>query len=53
MRVEASIQLPAPTTPIDDLPNIKADQIRTILYLGVRGNIRLPGNTGTTVDTYA
>ncbi len=53
MWVEGSIQLPVPTTPIDDLPIIKADQIREILYLGVRGNIRLPGHAGKTVDTYA
>jgi hypothetical protein len=53
MKVEASLQLPAPTTPIDDLPVIKADQIRNILYLGVRGNIRLPVDGGQTVDTYA
>ncbi len=56
MRVESSAQLPAPTTfaPIDELPVIKADQIRSILYLGVRGTVRPQADAGqTTVDTYA
>ena len=36
-----------------DLPIMKAEAIKAILYLGIRGDIRLePGNSHT-VDTYA
>jgi hypothetical protein len=35
-----------------DMPLIKADDIKTILYLGIKGAIKLDG-TKHAVDTYA
>ena len=36
-----------------DLPIIKADDIKTILYLGIKGEIKLDAGKKHTVDTYA
>ena len=36
-----------------DLPIIKADDIKTILYLGIKGEIKLDTGKKHTVDTYA
>ncbi len=36
----------------NDMPLIKADDIKSILYLGIKGEIKLEG-TKHTVDTYA
>lgn len=53
MKIE-SVALPSvPTTPIEELPVINAEQIKSILYLGIRGNVRLAVNAEHTVDTYA
>jgi len=41
------------STPIADMPLIKADDIKTILYLGMKGQIRLEPSTRHAVDTYA
>jgi hypothetical protein len=41
----------ATTTP--EMPLIKADDIKTILYLGIKGEIKLETGSKHTVDTYA
>lgn len=53
MKIE-SVALPSvPTTPIEEMPIIKAEEIRSILSLGLRGSVRPAENAGHTVDTYA
>jgi hypothetical protein len=53
MKVD-SIALPTvPNTQAAELPIIKADDIKTILYLGIRGEIMLGTGRKHTVDTYA
>jgi hypothetical protein len=53
MKVD-SIALPTvPITQTAELPIIKADDIKTILYLGIRGEIKLETGKKHTVDTYA
>ena len=37
----------------NELPIIKADEIKTILYLGIKGEIKLDAGKKHTVDTYA
>jgi hypothetical protein len=53
MKIESTGLASVPTTPIEDLPIIKADEIKSILYLGIRGTVRPAANAGHTVDTYA
>ena len=36
-----------------DLPIMKADAIKAILYLGIRGDIKLDAGKSHTVDMYA
>ena len=53
MKVD-SVALPTvPNTQTAELPIIKADDIKTILYLGIRGEIKLSTGREHTVDTYA
>jgi hypothetical protein len=53
MKVD-SIALPSmPIQPGAELPIIKADDIKTILYLGIKGEIKLDTGKKHTVDTYA
>jgi hypothetical protein len=53
MKIE-SMALPSVlTTPIEEMPVIKAEEIKSILYLGIRGNVRPVANAEHTVDTYA
>ena len=58
MKVD-SVALPAvsnaqPTPAANDLPIMNADEIKSILYLGIRGEIKLDtGGKTHTVDTYA
>jgi hypothetical protein len=53
MKIE-SVAIPSvPTTPIEEMPIIKAEEIRSILYLGIRGNMRPAPSAQHTVDTYA
>jgi hypothetical protein len=53
MKVD-SIALPAlPSAPAAELPIIKVDDIKTILYLGIKGEIKLDAGSKHTVDTYA
>jgi len=53
MKVD-SIALPSlPNTQSAELPIIKADDIKTILYLGIKGEIKLDTGKKHTVDTYA
>jgi len=53
MKVD-SVALPLMTnSQPDELPVIKAEVIKTILYLGIRGEIRLETGNKHSVDTYA
>ena len=53
MKVD-SVALPTvPITQTAELPIIKADDIKTILYLGIRGEIKPSTGREHTVDTYA
>ena len=53
MKVD-SVALPAvPNTQAADLPIIKVDAIKSILYLGIKGEIKLDAGNKHTVDTYA
>ena len=53
MKVD-SIALPVmPNTPPAEMQVINADAIKTILYLGIKGEIRLETGSKHTVDTYA
>ena len=53
MKVD-NVALPVkPTSQPEDLPIIKAEEIKSILYLGVRGEVRLDAGKTHTVDTYA
>ena len=53
MKVD-SIALPSvPNTQSAELPIIKADDIKAILYLGIKGEIKLDTGKKHTVDTYA
>ncbi len=53
MKIESMALPNVPTTPIEEMPIIKAEEIKSILYLGIRGNIRPAMNAEHTVDTYA
>lgn len=37
----------------EEFPIINADQIKSILYLGIRGEVKLESGSKHTVDTYA
>ena len=53
MKVD-SIALPnVPIAQTAELPIIKADDIKTILYLGIRGEFKHDTAREHTVDTYA
>jgi hypothetical protein len=53
MKVD-SIALPLmPNAQTDDVVIIKAEQIKSILYLGIRGDIHLETGKKHSVDTYA
>jgi hypothetical protein len=53
MKVD-SIALPSmPSLQGAELPIIKADDIKTILYLGIKGELKLDTGQKHTVDTYA
>ena len=53
MKVD-SVALPAvPITQAAEMPIINADDIKSILYLGIKGQIKLDTGNKHTVDTYA
>ena len=57
MKVD-NVALPSVSNPqMSDLPIMNAEEIKTILYLGIKGEIKLSSgaNSGTShaVDTYA
>ena len=53
MKVD-SVALPAvPISQTVELSIIKADDIKAILYLGIKGEIKLDTGKKHTVDTYA
>ncbi len=53
MKVEGIGPWHVPATKIDDLPIIKEEEIKSILYLGLRGTIKLETGKTHTIDTYA
>lgn len=53
MKVD-SVALPVvPTSLPEELPIINAEEIKSILYLGIRGEVKLEAGKKHTVDTYA
>ena len=53
MKVD-SVALPTvPNIQAAEMPIIKADDIKSILYLGIKGEIKLDMGQKHTVDTYA
>jgi len=53
MKVD-SVALPAVSNAqMNTLPIMNAEEIKTILYLGIRGEIKLDQGTKHVVDTYA
>jgi hypothetical protein len=49
-----SVALPTvPMTQTMEMPIIKVDDIKSILYLGIKGEIQLETGKKHTVDTYA
>ena len=53
MKVD-SVALPlVPTAQTDEMPVIKAEEIKSILYLGIRGDIKLEAGKKHSVDIYA
>jgi len=53
MKVE-SVALPTvQASRPEELPIINADQIKSILYLGIKGEVKLESGGRHTVDTYA
>jgi hypothetical protein len=53
MKIE-SVALPTvPIAQTMEMPIIKADDIKSILYLGIKGEIQLETGKKHTVDTYA
>lgn len=53
MKVD-SVALPImPASQVEELPIINAEEIKSILYLGIRGEVMLDAGKKHTVDTYA
>jgi hypothetical protein len=56
MKVESVSQIFVPTSTAEDFPIINAEEIKSILSLGIRGNIKPETdekNTKNTVDIFA
>jgi hypothetical protein len=53
MKVDSVALTVAPSPQAAELPIIKVDDIKTILYLGIKGEIKLDTGKKHTVDTYA
>jgi hypothetical protein len=53
MKIESMALPSVPTTPIEEMPIIKTEEIKSILYLGIRGNVRPAVNAEHAIDTYA
>ena len=53
MKVDGVALPTVPNTQSADLSVIKADDIKAILYLGIKGEIKLDTGNKHTVDTYA
>jgi hypothetical protein len=53
MKVDGIALPTVPITQAAEMPIIKVDDIKTILYLGIRGEIKLDTGKQHTVDTYA
>ena len=53
MKIESVALSSVQTAQADQLLVINAEQIRTILYLGIKGFVRSASNAEHTVDTYA
>ncbi len=53
MKIESVALAGTQTAATEDLPIMKAEAIKAILYLGIRGEIKLDTGKSHTVDTYA
>jgi hypothetical protein len=53
MKVESVIVPRKPASPTDDLPIMNAEEIKTILYLGIRGAVELETDKKHSVDMLA
>ncbi len=53
MRVEGIGSLLVPAAKTDELPIIKEEEIKSILYLGLRGTVILETGKKHAIDTYA
>ncbi len=53
MKIDTTALPVMSTTPPAEMQVINADAIKTILYLGIKGEIRLEAGSKHTVDTYA
>ncbi len=53
MKIESVALAGAKNPSTADLPIMKADAIKAILYLGIRGDIKLDLGNSHTIDTYA
>ncbi len=53
MKIESVAAAAAQNAATADLPIMKEDAIKAILYLGIRGTIKLETGKSHTVDTYA
>ena len=53
MKVDSIVLPIKPASQPEDLPIIKAEEIKSILYLGIRGEVKLDAGKKHTVDTYA
>jgi hypothetical protein len=53
MKVESVAYLSMQTSQKEDFPVINTDEIKSILYLGIRGDIKLDTGKKHTIDKYA
>jgi hypothetical protein len=53
MKVESVAPARIPAAQTEELPLIKAEEIKSILYLGLRGTVHLDTGKTHTIDTYA
>jgi hypothetical protein len=53
MKIDGVALLNLPKMATEELPVINANEIKSILYLGIKGNIQPVTGNKHTVDTYA
>ena len=53
MKVDSAALPTVPNTQMNDLPIMNEEEIKSILYLGIKGEIKLDQGPKHAVDTYA